>query len=290
MPKSNIARESEVPAGISLVAGGFSGVVARFFVAPMDVIKIRLQLQTDTTKYRGITKTVSSICRHEGLTAFWKGNIPAEIMYLVYGSSQFAFYSLLNAYSTRLQESYHLNIPGPVQSLFVGSVAGCAATCASYPFDLLRTRLINNEKRKFASLYEEIRHIVTTGGLRGFFGGGALSVASVALTTGLAFSGYTFLRDQNSEESNGLSSGFIAGAVSKILVYPLDLLKRRRQISTSTSAWKMAKIILASEGPVGLYHGLVPSVLKSAPTTMLSLYCYEWATNRLMTTVNTMNA
>ena len=71
-------------------------------IAPLDVIKIRLQLQIHSLSdpfsvrnvkgpvYKGTLGTLKQILREEGLTGLWKGNIPAELMYLTYGSAQFS--------------------------------------------------------------------------------------------------------------------------------------------------------------------------------------------------------
>lgn len=259
-----------------------SGVIARFFVAPIDVVKIRMQLQTDPARYSGIVSTMTNIYRREGIVAFWKGNIPAEAMYLVYGASQFTFYSMLNTRLSRLEKLHGVRVPAPLHSLAIGALAGCLATCVSYPFDLLRTRLISNDTPRFKSLIAEITHIVMSNGASGFFGGGLLSVVCVATGAGLSFAGYNFARDLTPDKNWGAACGLAAGAFSKAAVYPLDLLKRRRQLSTSESSGQMARHILRNEGLRGFYHGLIPSVLKSAPTTMISLFMYEWATRILL--------
>src|SRR5436305_15064996 len=80
-----------------IVAGGFAGLVSRFCIAPLDVVKIRLQLQphslSDPVSYYAVTgptykgwySALKDIAKQEGITALWKGNIPAELLYLCYG-------------------------------------------------------------------------------------------------------------------------------------------------------------------------------------------------------------
>jgi solute carrier family 25 thiamine pyrophosphate transporter 19 len=63
-----------------VVAGAIAGLVSRFCVAPLDVIKIRLQLQVHSLSdplshrgvtgptYKGILGTLKSILRQEGIT------------------------------------------------------------------------------------------------------------------------------------------------------------------------------------------------------------------------------
>src|SRR5277367_5695444 len=80
-----------------IIAGGVAGLVSRFCIAPLDVVKIRLQLQphslSDPLSYRGIKgpiykgafSTIRAIVKQEGIRALWKGNIPADILYVCYG-------------------------------------------------------------------------------------------------------------------------------------------------------------------------------------------------------------
>jgi solute carrier family 25 thiamine pyrophosphate transporter 19 len=60
------------------IAGGISGLCSRLVTEPLDVIKIRFQLQLEPirinnhgSKYRGITQTAGLIIREEGLSALW---------------------------------------------------------------------------------------------------------------------------------------------------------------------------------------------------------------------------
>lgn len=86
-----------------VVAGAIAGLVSRFCIAPLDVLKIRLQLQyhsladplatnTPFRKPLGVLQVARDILYHEGITGFWKGNIPAEGLYLSYGAAQFLAY------------------------------------------------------------------------------------------------------------------------------------------------------------------------------------------------------
>ncbi|KAF3346435.1 Mannose-1-phosphate guanyltransferase [Verticillium dahliae VDG2] len=81
-----------------VTAGATAGLVSRFVIAPLDVVKIRLQLQSHSLSdplshpaaqggpiYKGTLSTLRHILRSEGLPGLWKGNVPAELMYLCYG-------------------------------------------------------------------------------------------------------------------------------------------------------------------------------------------------------------
>lgn len=58
---------------VSAFCGATAGVVSRFVIAPLDVVKIRLQIQTNRAgdparKYTGMIQCLRTIVREEGLT------------------------------------------------------------------------------------------------------------------------------------------------------------------------------------------------------------------------------
>lgn len=277
----------------ALLAGSLSGLVVRLIVAPIDIVKIRLQLQPDSSRYSGLTSTVKTIATNEGIRAFWKGNVPASAMYFMYGGSQFWAYSKLSiVWESFMPERYAKNVT--FKNTSIGFLAGMAATFISYPFDLLRTTIASNEKKQFSSLSTEIKTIWTQKGYKGFFGGCSVSMAYIGSMTGLSFGFYsTIMKIGESERLAGqfsLSSiaGVCAGVLSKTIVYPLDLSKRHLQIIKAgksdlivdarkqISTWSILKTVVKKSGFKGLYRGLLPSLVKSVPATATSLWCFEF--------------
>ena len=145
-------------------------VRGRFVISPLDVVKIRLQLQahdarpkargglqaavaaaaaSDGPTYRGIAGTMRQIVAHEGVSGLWKGNIPAELLYVCYGPVQFVTFKECALGLQRLAP----HTTADLRHLLAGSVAGAAATVATYPLDLLRTRFAaQGLQRVFPSL------------------------------------------------------------------------------------------------------------------------------------------
>lgn len=77
------------------VAGSVSGFVTRALISPLDVIKIRFQLQIErlcptdpNAKYHGIFQAAEQILQEEGPRAFWKGHVPAQLLSIGYGAVQ----------------------------------------------------------------------------------------------------------------------------------------------------------------------------------------------------------
>lgn len=83
-----------------LVSGAASGIICRTIVQPLDVIKIRFQLQLEPIsrhsspltagdvhppgKYTGISHTIRLMWREEGVRSFWKGLFASQLISIVY--------------------------------------------------------------------------------------------------------------------------------------------------------------------------------------------------------------
>ena len=76
----------------NILAGVGSSCVTRFICHPLDVLKIRFQLQVEpikrgsaNSKYRSIFQTFSVIIKEESLRALWKGHISGQVLSGLYG-------------------------------------------------------------------------------------------------------------------------------------------------------------------------------------------------------------
>src|SRR5438046_5228403 len=135
MTLDSAAERRKTPPAVTAIAGGLAGLTSRFVIAPLDVIKIRLQLQSrPRSTYHSAIHAGRTIVAQEGLTALWKGNIPAELLYVSYSMVQFVTYREAHVLLERA------NFPTSYRSFVAGASAGVAATLVSYPLDLLRTR------------------------------------------------------------------------------------------------------------------------------------------------------
>lgn len=284
-----------------------------FVIAPLDVIKIRLQLQIHSLSdplsvrgvngpvYKGTLGTLNQILKHEGLTGLWKGNVPAELMYLAYGSIQFSAYKYASSLLEHPSLPYHL--PSSAVNFISGAAAGAAATTATYPLDLLRTRFAaQGTERVYTSLLASLKQIGQQEGPRGFFRGLGAGVSQIVPYMGLFFASYEGLKPLVAESSLPLpfgtsdaAAGVLASILSKTAVYPLDTTRKRLQvqgpmltryvhgnipqysgvISTVLRIWRQ-------EGRRGMYRGLTVSLLKAAPASAVTMWTYERAMAAMM--------
>ncbi|KAL6818678.1 mitochondrial carrier [Trichoderma sp. SZMC 28013] len=290
-------------------AGAIAGLVSRFIVAPLDVVKIRLQLQPyslsdplaplrEAPAYRGTVQTIKHILRHEGLTGLWKGNVPAELMYVCYSAVQFTTYRSTTVF---LQTALPTRMPDSAETFVAGAVSGAAATGATYPLDLLRTRFAaQGRHRVYSSLRGALWDIYRDEGPKGFFRGLGPALGQIIPFMGIFFASYEGLRIQLGHlhlpwGSGDATAGIIASVVAKTAVFPLDLVRKRIQVQGPTrskyvyndipiytSAVRGLQSIYRTEGLRGLYKGLPISLVKAAPASAITLWTYERSLKLLM--------
>ncbi|CAI7602871.1 unnamed protein product [Penicillium manginii] len=290
-----------------IIAGATAGLISRFCIAPLDVVKIRLQLQIHSLSdpashrtvvgpvYKGTLSTMGSIIRQEGITGLWKGNVPAEMMYVCYGALQFTAYRTTTQALSQLGPSHRL--PPSAESFISGAVAGGIATTATYPLDLLRTRFAaQGPNRVYKSLYSSVVDISRNEGPRGFFRGCSAAVAQIVPYMGLFFTAYENLRPTMAQweylpfGTGDAAAGVVASVLAKTGVFPLDLVRKRLQVQGPTRTMyvhrnipeyegvvRSIQMILRTQGVRGLYRGLTVSLFKAAPASAVTMFTYERA-------------
>ncbi|KAI1374049.1 mitochondrial thiamine pyrophosphate carrier 1 [Hypoxylon crocopeplum] len=290
-----------------VAAGATAGLISRFVVAPLDVVKIRLQLQSHSLSdplthldlrgspiYKGTIRTLRHIVANEGLTALWKGNVPAEMMYVAYASIQFTTYRSMSVLLRRTFGDDSSRLPRSAESFISGATAGATATAVTYPLDLLRTRFAaQGNDRVYTSLLRAVQDIQRDEGARGFFQGLAPALLQIVPFMGMFFAVYEGARLPLSRlelpfGTGDATAGVMASVIAKTGVFPLDLVRKRIQVQGPTRSRYVHKnipeyagtastirLILAREGVRGLYRGLTVSLIKAAPASAVTMWTYE---------------
>ncbi|KLU83669.1 mitochondrial carrier protein [Magnaporthiopsis poae ATCC 64411] len=288
------------PVVAAFCAGGIAGAVSRTVVSPLERLKILFQIQSaGREEYKlSVGKALKKMWQEEGWRGFMRGNGTNCIRIVPYSAVQFGSYGF---YKRTLFES----TPGadltPFERLICGGIAGITSVTFTYPLDIVRTRL-SIQSASFADLGERtgelpgmwatmVRMYKDEGGFRALYRGIIPTVTGVAPYVGLNFMTYEFMRthltpegDKNPNAARKLLAGAISGAVAQTCTYPFDVLRRRFQINTMSgmgyqykSIPDAIKVILMQEGPKGLYKGIVPNLLKVAPSMASSWLSFEVA-------------
>jgi len=80
--------------GTMLFAGGLAGVASWVCCYPLDVVKSRLQAQSEPPKYRGIVDCLRKSVRAEGYSVLWRGLGTAVARAFVVNGAVFSAYEL----------------------------------------------------------------------------------------------------------------------------------------------------------------------------------------------------
>ncbi|KAH9815378.1 mitochondrial carrier domain-containing protein [Melampsora americana] len=282
------------------IAGGTAGAMSRTVVSPLERLKIIFQCQGPGSKnYQGMWPSLVKIGKTEGWKGYFRGNGINVIRIAPYSAIQFSAYEVAKKLLTRLSPKQELNTPLRLTS---GAIAGICSVVATYPLDLVRSRLsiISSEigsrskpNEKSSGIWKTTIEIYRTeGGLRGLYRGLIPTVIGVAPYVGSNFASYEFLKQtfcsadhQTSNSYNvlkKLACGAFAGGMSQTVTYPLDVLRRRMQVTGMNGmsfkydgAWDATRTIIKKEGISGLYKGLWPNLLKVAPSIGTSFVTYE---------------
>lgn len=285
------------PFTAAFCAGGVAGAVSRTVVSPLERLKILYQVQSKgRNAYQlSIGKALVKMYKDEGWKGFMRGNGTNCIRIVPYSAVQFSAYSVYK----KMFEATPGGDLNPLQRLVCGGLAGITSVTFTYPLDIVRTRL-SIQTASFEELGKPIgkapgmwqtmtKMYKTEGGMAGLYRGILPTVAGVAPYVGLNFMVYESVRHYFTEpgEKNPvwyrkLAAGAISGAVAQTCTYPFDVLRRRFQINSMSGMGFQYKsithaitTILKEEGVRGLYKGLVPNLLKVAPSMASSWLSFE---------------
>lgn len=273
-------------------------------VSPLERLKILYQVQSaGRNEYQmSVGKALGKMWRDEGWRGFMRGNGTNCIRIVPYSAVQFSSFNLYK----RNAEAWTGADLTPVGRLICGGFAGITSVTFTYPLDIVRTRL-SIQTASFASLKKTegkppgmwptmVMMYKTEGGIVGLYKGILPTVAGVAPYVGLNFMVYEAVRgyftspgEKNPPWYRKLAAGAISGAVAQTCTYPFDVLRRRFQVNAMagmgyqyTSISGAISSIIKAEGFRGLYKGLVPNLLKVAPSMASSWLSFEMTRDFLL--------
>lgn len=146
-----------------MIAGAFAGLVGRIITAPIDFMKIRIQLNCYSSS-SSLMESFRTVIKEEGFFSLWKGNLSATYLWISYAMVQFSTYGLFKKWIA-LHESPKIS---SVSSFIAGAGSGMTATLITYPLDIMRTQFVVQGKQKsFYSMKEFISYTYSKRGLKG---------------------------------------------------------------------------------------------------------------------------
>ncbi|XP_051684959.1 mitochondrial adenyl nucleotide antiporter SLC25A23 isoform X2 [Oryctolagus cuniculus] len=269
-----------------LVAGAVAGAVSRTGTAPLDRLKVFMQVHASKTNRLHILGGLQSMIREGGVLSLWRGNGINVLKIAPESAIKFMAYEQIKRAIRGQQETLH------VQERFVaGSLAGATAQTIIYPMEVLKTRLTLRRTGQYQGLLDCARQILEREGPRAFYRGYLPNMLGIIPYAGIDLAVYETLKNrwlqQYSHESANpgilvlLACGTVSSTCGQIASYPLALVRTRMQAQASVegapqhSMLGLLRHILAQEGVWGLYRGIAPNFMKVVPAVSISYVVYE---------------
>ncbi|XP_050573250.1 ADP,ATP carrier protein-like [Bombus affinis] len=280
---------------IDFLAGGISAAVSKTAVAPLERVKLLLQVQHTSKqirpedRYKGMMDAFIRIPKETGFLSFWRGNLANVIRYFPTQALNFAFKDKFKAIFLEgvPKDAFWRQFAGNLAS---GGAAGATSLLFVYPLDFARTRLAadigQGDKREFKGLGDCIVKIFKTDGLIGLYRGFNVSVQGIIIYRATYFGLYDTTKSMLPDPKNTpLHITFLIAqvvtTVAGVMSYPFDTVRRRMMMQSGRSkreimykntldCWiKTAK----AEGVGAFFKGSLSNILRgTGGALVLTLY------------------
>ncbi|XP_059217202.1 calcium-binding mitochondrial carrier protein SCaMC-2 isoform X2 [Stomoxys calcitrans] len=287
-----------------LAAGGVAGAVSRTCTAPLDRIKVFLQVQTQKT---GISDSLRYMLREGGLRSMWRGNGINVLKIAPESALKFAAYEKIKRL-IRGDDKRQMTIG---ERFLAGAAAGGISQTVIYPMEVLKTRLALRKTGQYTGIFDAAKKIYVHEGLRSFYRGYIPNMLGIIPYAGIDLAVYEtlkkkYLSSHNTEQPSFLvllACGSASSTLGQVCSYPLALVRTRLQaqvVKKSKQSLPMGGIplkqagagnddnmmgvfrkILRTEGICGLYRGITPNFIKVLPAVSISYVVYEYSSRCL---------
>lgn len=283
----------------SFVAGGLAACFAVTVTNPIEVVKIRMQLQGEMsavaeTVYRNPMQGIGITFKNEGIKGCQKGLISAYIYQIALNGSRLGFYEpirlALNKNLFPDQESHKVQNVGV--NMFSGAASGIIGGIVGSPLFLVKTRMQSystaiqlGDQTHYTGVWNGLSTIYKNNGILGLFKGVDAAILRTGAGSSVQLPIYNTAKNfllKNDIMDNGpslhLTASTIAGLGVAVVMNPWDVILTRIY-NQKTNKYKgpidcLMKTVKI-EGPMALYKGFQAQVFRIAPHTILCLTLME---------------
>jgi len=275
---------------LDFTLGGVAAAVSKTAVAPIERVKILLQIQASNPqikpedRFKGIADCFVRVTKEQGFGSLWRGNLANVIRYFPTQALNFAFKDFFkNLFMPKGIDPKKDFWKFAAGNIAAGSAAGAGSLCFVYPLDFARTRLAadigKGSSRQFTGLAQCIKSIYKSDGLGGLYRGFWVSIQGIVVYRGAFFGLFDTFKTLVPKEFSGVKRVVASWAVAQtvtaiagIVSYPFDTIRRRmmmqsgrtdkpKEYKSTLDCWYK---ILKNEGPAALFRGALSNVIRGA--------------------------
>lgn len=275
-------------AGIDLVAGTAGGTANVLVGQPLDTVKVKMQ--TFPKLYPNTVQCFTKTLQNDGVRrGLYAGTLPALAANVAENSVLFCAYGVCQQFVQSLVHKQKASDLSALENASAGFIAAFFSSLTLCPTELIKCRLQAIRESKQAtntSAFGLTREIWRKEGFVGFFRGLTPTFAREMPGYFFFFGGYEVTRSMLTPEGKTkdeigplrtVVAGGVGGTCLWVSIFPADVIKSRMQISTEKqSAISVTRDLIRKEGPMALYNGLLPTVLRTFPSTGALFVAYEY--------------
>lgn len=276
------------------LVGGVSAAISKTCVAPIERVKLLLQVQDasehikESQKYRGIGDCFKRVHSEQGFLSFWRGNLANVIRYFPTQALNFSFKDtykkVFNPYNPKKEPLKFF-----VGNCMSGGAAGATSLMVVYPLDFARTRLAadigKTEDREFKGILDCVFKIFAKDGPIGLYRGFGISVVGIIFYRAAYFGCFDtgkpfFFPD--AKKANFFAMWLFAQTVTvgaSFISYPLDTVRRRLMMQSGREGAMMYsgtidcfRKIAADEGMKAFFKGALSNCIRGTGGALVLVF------------------
>ncbi|XP_064138543.1 mitochondrial adenyl nucleotide antiporter SLC25A24 isoform X2 [Loxodonta africana] len=269
-----------------LLAGGVAGAVSRTSTAPLDRLKVMMQVHGSKSDKMNLVGGFRQMVKEGGVRSLWRGNGTNVIKIAPETAVKFWAYEQYKKLLT--EEGQKI---GTFERFISGSMAGATAQTFIYPMEVLKTRLAVGKTGQYSGIFDCAKKIMKHEGLGAFYKGYIPNLLGIIPYAGIDLAVYELLKshwlDNFAKDTVNpgvmvlLGCGALSSTCGQLASYPLALVRTRMQAqamlegSPQLNMVGLFRRIISKEGVRGLYRGITPNFMKVLPAVGISYVVYE---------------
>jgi solute carrier family 25 (mitochondrial uncoupling protein), member 8/9 len=239
---------------------------------PLDTAKVRLQLQSGSSKYSGLLGTVRTIAKEEGVASLWKGVVPGLHRQCLFGGLRIGMYDPVKRFY--VGENHVGEIPLHLK-IAAGLTTGALGIMVASPTDLVKVRMQSEGKlaagavRKYPSAVSAYGIIAREEGLLGLWKGLGPNIGRNAVINAAELASYDQVKEGllatgifKDNVVTHLLSGMGAGFIAVCVGSPVDVVKSRvmgDKVGKYTGVVNCFVKTFTEDGLLAFYKGFIPN-------------------------------
>jgi len=256
-----------------LFSASIGSVACAYVGQPFDTVKVRMQTNPDL--YSGVVTSTSGIIRNEGIAALWKGAVPTASGMILENCMAFGVNEALKrAFPDDPATKAQGGPPNLSKPFVMGALTGCCSALVLLPSEIVKAKTQVSVKN--LSSQEILKDMMKKQGMKSLFVGLDAQLCRDAWFYAIFFGGYEFSCymfktsfPSIPDELNYFISGGLAGMFGWGIAMPFDVPKTNVQARYDTkvvgSYFPEFVKIARQRGIVGLYSGLLPTLVRAFP-------------------------